>query len=152
MTINRRKFLKLLLVIGTVGTGMWKTVSAAVGWSASDFAPMNVYAATKQLLKGKTATETDKIELTIPEIAENGAVVPVTVSSSLEGIKSVALIAELNPVPLAIQMLVTPDIEPTLSTRLKLAETSFVYAFAETENGWFSTRKKVKVTIGGCGG
>lgn len=106
----------------------------------------------KQLLKGKPLTETDKIELTIPEIAENGALVPVTVTSSLAEIKSLALVAELNPVPLAIQLFVTQDIEPFLSARLKLASTSFVYALVETENGWFSAKKQVKVTIGGCGG
>ncbi len=152
MKINRRKFLKIALALSTAGISFLETALANIGWSAADFAPTTFEAAMKQLLKGKPLTETDKIELTIPEIAENGALVPVTVTSSLAYIKSLALVAELNPVPLAIQLFVTPDIEPFLSARLKLASTSFVYALAETEQGWFAAKKKVKVTIGGCGG
>jgi sulfur-oxidizing protein SoxY len=152
MKINRRKFLKITLASITAGLSILETALAHAGWSAADFAPTTFDAAMKQLLKGKKAVETDKIVLTIPEIAENGALVPVTVTSTLEGINSFALLAELNPVPLAIQLHLTPDIEPFLSARLKLAETSYVYALAETDKGWFSVRKKVKVTIGGCGG
>jgi sulfur-oxidizing protein SoxY len=152
MTTNRRKFLKIALAVSTAGVSALQSVLVHAGWVAADFAPTTFDAAMKQLLKGQTLVETDKIELTIPEIAENGALVPVSVASSLDGIKSFAVLAELNPVPLAIQLYVTPEIEPSLSARLKLAETSFVYALAETEKGWFSTRKKVKVTIGGCGG
>lgn len=153
MTTDRRTFLRSIIAISTVGLGWLKTALAeAVGWSQADFSPSKFDEALKQLLKGKPLVETEKIELTIPEIAENGALVPVTVTSSLANIKSLALLAELNPVPLAIQLFITPGLEPTFSARLKLAETSFVYALVETDEGWFSARKKVKVTIGGCGG
>jgi sulfur-oxidizing protein SoxY len=152
MMINRRKFLKIAFAISTAGLSILQSILVHAGWFAADFAPTTFDAAMKQLLKDKKVVETDKIVLTIPEIAENGALVPVTVTSTLEEINSFALLAELNPVPLAIQVQLTPDIEPFLSARLKLAETSYVYALAETEKGWFSARKKVKVTIGGCGG
>lgn len=152
MNTSRRDFLKKSLAISLSGFSLLKTAWAAVAWSQTDFAPTKFDESLKQFLKGKTATESSQIILTIPEIAENGAVVPVSVSSTLPGINSIALFAELNPVPLTIQLFVTPDIAPELSTRLKLAETSYVHALVETDKGWFSVKKLVKVTIGGCGG
>jgi sulfur-oxidizing protein SoxY len=106
----------------------------------------------KQLLNGKPIVETDKIDLNIPEIAENGALVPVTVTSSLKDIQSISIIVEQNPVPLAIQATLMPELESLLSARLKIASSSFVFAIAEGEKVCYSVKKKVKVTIGGCGG
>lgn len=152
MKNTRRDFLKKTFAMSLVGLSLLKTAWAAVAWSQADFAATKFDAALKQFLKGKPFAESNQIVLTIPEIAENGAVVPVSVSSTLPGINSIALFAELNPVPLTIQMFVTEEVEPELSTRLKLAETSFVHALVETDQGWFSAKKLVKVTIGGCGG
>lgn len=152
MKINRRQFLKTSVVASTAGIALLQTAPTNAEWPAIDFAPENFDAAMKQLLKGKPIVETDKIELTIPEIAENGALVPVTVSSKLTEIKTISLVAEQNPVPLAIQMQVSPEIEPFLSARLKLASSSFVFAIAEADKVCYSVKKKVKVTIGGCGG
>ncbi len=152
MKVNRRKFLKTSVALSAAGIYFLKSQPVLAEWSAADFAPTNLDAAMKQILKGKPIVETDKIELTIPEIAENGAVVPVTVTSSLKDIKTISLVAEQNPVPLTVQMEITPDIEPFLSARLKLASSSFVYAIAEGEKVCYSVKKKVKVTIGGCGG
>ncbi|ESS66947.1 transmembrane proetin, twin-arginine translocation pathway signal [Methyloglobulus morosus KoM1] len=152
MKANRRKFLKTSLVLGTAGIGLLETGVANAEWNAADFAPNPFDAAMKQLLKGKTIIETDKIDLNIPEIAENGALVPVTVTSRIEGIQSIAIVVEQNPVPLAIQAELMPELDPFISARLKLASTSFVYAIAETEKVCYSVKKKVKVTIGGCGG
>jgi sulfur-oxidizing protein SoxY len=106
----------------------------------------------KQLLNGKPIVETDKIDLNIPEIAENGAVVPVTVTSSLKDIKNISIVVEQNPVPLAIQAELMPELQPFISARLKIARSSFVFAIAEGEKVCHSVKKKVKVTIGGCGG
>ncbi len=152
MKANRRKFLKTSLVLGTAGIGLLETGFANAEWNAADFAPNPFDAAMKQLLKGKLIVETDKIDLNIPEIAENGALVPVTVTSSLKDIQSIAIVVEQNPVPLAIQAELMPELDPFISARLKLASTSFVYAIAETEKVCYSVKKKVKVTIGGCGG
>lgn len=152
MKINRRKFLKTSLVIGTAGIALFKNAVASVQWPAANFAPGTFDATMKQLLKGKPIVETDKIDLNIPEIAENGALVPVTVTSSIKGIQNIAVVVEQNPVPLTIQAMLMPELEPFLSARLKIANTSFVFALAETEKVFYSVKKKVKVTIGGCGG
>ncbi len=152
MKSQRRTFLKNCLTwVATVPC--WLAAQPIfAAWPAADFAETQFDAALKQLTKGKPIAETDKLELTIPEIAENGAVVPVTVSSKLEGILNLAIIAEQNPVPLVIEAQLSPALEPMLSARLKLASTSFVYAIAETDKVCYSVKKKVKVTIGGCGG
>jgi sulfur-oxidizing protein SoxY len=152
MKVNRRKFLKTSLVCGAAGLALLDSSLAKAESLAADFAPSSFDATMKQLLKGKPIVETDKIDLNIPEIAENGALVPVTVTSSLKDIKNLVLVVEQNPVPLAIEAMLMPELEPFLSARLKLASTSFVFAIAETDKVCYSVKKKVKVTIGGCGG
>lgn len=152
MKIDRRKFLKTSFAIGAVGMGLIESSIANAEWLAADFAPGSFDTAMKQLLKGKPIVETDKIDLNIPEIAENGALVPVTVTSSLKDIQSIAIVVEQNPVPLAIQAVLMPELGPSLSARLKIASTSFVFAIVEGEKVCYSIKKKVKVTIGGCGG
>jgi sulfur-oxidizing protein SoxY len=152
MKANRRKFLKTSLVFGAAGISLLEPSLVNAEWNAADFAPGPFDTTMKQLLNGKPIAETDKIDLNIPEIAENGALVPVTVTSSIEDIQSIALVVEQNPVPLAIQAQLMPELEPFLSARLKIANTSFVFAVVETEKVYYSAKKKVKVTIGGCGG
>jgi len=150
--MNRRKFLQQSLIISTAGIAALQAPSAEAEWLAANFAPGPIDATLKQLLKGKPVQETNKLELTIPEIAENGALVPVTVSATFDNVLSLALVVEKNPVPLAIHAEFTPELMPFLSARLKMASTCFVSALAETDSHWFSAKKLVKVTIGGCGG
>lgn len=152
MPMNRRRFLKQGLMLSTSGIASLQAPVAGSEWLAADFAPGSVDMAFKQLLKGKPVLETDKLEITIPEIAENGALVPITVSTGLENVQSLALVVEKNPVPLALHAEFSPELLPFLSARLKMASTCYVYALAETEKQWLSAKKLVKVTIGGCGG
>ncbi len=83
MKIKRRNFLKFSLVFSTTGLALLETKLSKADWHVADFAPGSFDAAMKQLLKGKPIVNTDKIDLNIPEIAENGALVPVTVTSQL---------------------------------------------------------------------
>jgi sulfur-oxidizing protein SoxY len=152
MKINRRKFLKTTVAFSAAGIALLESSVVQAEWPAADFAPGSFDATMKQLLKGKPIVESDKVELNIPEIAENGALVPVTVTSSLKEIKNIAIVVEQNPVPLAIQAILLPEFEPFMSARLKIASSSFVFAIAEGEKVCYSVKKKVKVTIGGCGG
>ena len=152
MKVNRRKFLKTTIAFSAAGIALLESTLAKAEWLAADFTPGPFDATMKQLLKGKPIVETDKIDLNIPEIAENGALVPVTVTSSIKDIQSIAIVVEQNPVPLVIQAQLMPELEPFMSARLKIANTSFVFALVETEKVCYSVKKKVKVTIGGCGG
>lgn len=101
---KRRLFLKGSLAAGTVGVavgaGLLAPQTVLGAWSEAAFTAKEVPAALNALLGSDTTEHSDGIEIKAPDIAENGAVVPVTVSTSMEGVESIALIADKNPVPL----------------------------------------------------
>ncbi len=97
-------------------------------------------------------TPSGAITLGVPVIAEDGAVVPVSVKTSLPGVESISVVVEKNPRPLVISFEFPPETLPDVACRIKMAQTSKVMAVVKTNGGIFSTAKKVKVTIGGCGG
>jgi sulfur-oxidizing protein SoxY len=100
-----------------------------------------------------TPTESKDVMLTAPDIAENGAVVPVGVSTSLPNAKQLMLLVEKNPNALAASFAVTPAIEANVQTRVKMGQSSNVYAVVITDDGkTLFAQKEVKVTLGGCGG
>lgn len=101
---------------------------------------------------GGPATESDQVTLKIPDIAENGAVVPVTVSTDLADVESIAVVVEKNPTPLAALFELTPQSVPEVSVRIKMGESSPVRAVVKAGGKIYSASKEVKVTIGGCGG
>lgn len=95
-------------------------------------------------------TPSDKIILNLPEIAENGAVVPVRISTTLENVESISIIVEKNPRPLAVSFELMSRASPEIRSRIKMAETSPVMAVVKTDTGLYSTSRSVKVTLGGC--
>ena len=101
---------------------------------------------------GKTVEVSDKVSLDAPEIAENGAVVPISLSASLPDVTSMALIVAENPFSLAAVFKIPEGTMPSVSCRLKMAKTSKVTALVEAGGKLYSTSKEVKVTLGGCGG
>ena len=93
------------------------------------------------------------VTLIAPDVAENGAVVPVATSTTLTGVGRMLLLVEKNPSLLTAMFEVSDAVEPNISTRLKMAESSRVYAVAMMADGrTLYAAKEVKVTIGGCGG
>lgn len=156
MTGNRREFLKKNLAFGAYtaisALGWLVSPTALADWKAENFTPGKLDDSLKRLFQDRKITETRQIEIKIPKIAENGAVVPITVSSSLADVRAVSILVAKNPVPLAARFELSPDLDPFVSARLKMAETSDVIVIAETGAGLFSARELVKVTIGGCGG
>jgi len=97
-------------------------------------------------------TESDQVTLKVPDIAENGAVVPVTVSSTLADVESISVIVENNPTPLVALFELSPQSVPDVSIRMKMGESSVVRAVVKAGGKLYSASKEVKVTIGGCGG
>lgn len=124
----------------------------AAAWPDKAFAATEAEAAMSTLFGSSQATPSDRIELGVPEIAENGAVVPVTVTTSLENVASISIVVPNNPRPLAASFEISPDALPEVSSRIKMGETSDVIAVVKTDSGLFRASKEVKVTIGGCGG
>jgi sulfur-oxidizing protein SoxY len=103
-------------------------------------------------LYGKTADPSDKVKLDAPEIAENGAVVPISVSSTLADVTSISILVAENPNALAASYKIPAGTIPNVANRLKMARTSNVIAVVEAGGKLYSATKEVKVTVGGCGG
>ena len=97
------------------------------------------------------AAESKDIVITAPDIAENGAVVPVAVTSKLPNTQQISIVAEKNPFPLAATFDVSGGGEGYVSTRIKMGQTSDVWAIVKADGKVFSARKEVKITVGGCG-
>ena len=102
---------------------------------------------------GGAPAESKDVTLTAPDIAENGAVVPMAVASTLPNLKHLLVLVEKNPNALVAMFNVSEAVEPSFATRAKMGQTSDVYAVAITNDGKaLYAKKEVKVTLGGCGG
>ena len=125
--------------------------AAAPNWPEQAFQQKSEADAVKQLY-GKPMQASDKVTLEAPEIAENGAVVPVSVSSMLPNVTSISIIVPDNPSVLVASYQIAEGTMPSIGCRLKMAKTSQVIAIVESDGKLYSTSKEVKVTLGGCGG
>lgn len=96
--------------------------------------------------------EPTDIQITAPDIAENGAVVPVGVVSALAGVEAIAILIEKNPNPLAASFMLPAGTEASVQTRVKMGQTSDVLAVVKVGGKFIMTKKEIKVTLGGCGG
>lgn len=105
-----------------------------------------------QALGAGTPAGSDAILIKAPEIAENGAVVPVAIESKLPGTQAIALLIEKNPQPLAASFNIPGGTEANVSTRVKMGETSDVYALVKADGKFYLAKKEIKITLGGCGG
>ncbi len=151
----RRNVLKGAAGAGTVAiavaAGLLKPTQAMAAWNKSAFEAKNVGDAMKGL---GVAGPADSKEITIkaPDIAENGAVVPVEVTSSIAGTTSIAILAEKNATPLVGTYNMAGGTQGYISTRIKMGQTSLVRAVVNAGGKSYTAAKEVKVTIGGCGG
>ena len=150
MQIARRLVLKAGVALAAIAA-LPRTLLAAE-WPVSAFSAETAAGALNGLLGTDQAVPSDQIDLDLPVIAENGAVVPITISTSLENVESISIVVEKNPRPLAATFEIMPGTQPEISSRIKMAETSDVMAVIKTDSAIYSTSKQVKVTIGGCGG
>jgi len=106
-----------------------------------------------KILGAGTPTESKDVSITGPEIAENGAVVPIGASTSLPGANRILILVEKNPSVLSAMFEITDAIEANFTTRVKMGQSSDVYAVAVTaDNKVLFAKKEIKVTLGGCGG
>ncbi|MET0094148.1 MAG: thiosulfate oxidation carrier protein SoxY, partial [Sedimenticola sp.] len=108
--------------------------------------------ALNALLGSSDMADSGDIKIKAPDIAENGAVVPITVSTGMAGVESISIIAANNPVPLVASFNMGEGAQGFVSTRIKMGKTGDVVAVVKAGGKLLSNRKEVKVTIGGCGG
>lgn len=141
-----------LLAAGGLLPTLAHAQAPAAAAARPQFDAKNIDELTKALGIGKPVESKD-VTLTAPDIAENGAVVPLTAASTVPGVKRLLLLVEKNPAVLAASFDVTEFVEPNMATRVKMGQTSNVYAVAITnDNKVLFAQKEVKVTLGGCGG
>ncbi len=162
MTITVNRFSRRVILQGAgavalVGLGNMPFGLAPAFAAANDKYPEEAFkqkneAEAIKLLYGKTAEASDKIKLDAPEIAENGAVVPVSVSTTLPDVTSISFLVSENPNVLIASYKIPAGTVPAVANRIKMAKTSNVLVLVEAGGKLFSTAKEVKVTVGGCGG
>jgi len=150
MQTGRRALLKAGLALAALAA-LPRTLLAAT-WPEAAFKSTAAADALRELFGTDQTTPSDAITLGVPTIAENGRVVPVEVSTSLENVQSISIVVAKNPRPLAVHFEVTPEVVPELESRIKMGQSSDVMVVVKTDSGLYSTSKEVKVTIGGCGG
>jgi sulfur-oxidizing protein SoxY len=155
MNSARRTFLKLTGGAGALAAAFAAGLVAsgqawAATWNKAGFESKALADAMKSL--GATgATESKDIIITAPDIAENGAVVPVAVTSKLPNTQQISIVAEKNPFPLAATFDISGGSEGYVSARIKMGQTSDVWAVVKADGKYYTARKEVKVTVGGCG-
>ena len=156
MNPNRRRLLQragttgALAVLAAAGALRPRELLAA-GWNKDAFAARSAIDALKRIGAATTADTAD-IVIEAPQIAENGLVVPIEVTSNLPGTKSIAVLIEKNPFPLAGKFDFMEGALPYVKVNVKMGESSNVRVVAEAGGKHYTAVKEIKVTIGGCGG
>ncbi|MBK7674769.1 MAG: thiosulfate oxidation carrier protein SoxY [Candidatus Accumulibacter sp.] len=145
-TCSGAALMSLLAAAGIIAPGM-----ALAEWNKAAFDAKSMADTLKALGAGTPADSKD-VQVTGPDIAENGAVVPVGVSSTLPNVTMVAILIEKNPNALAASFTLPEGTEANVQTRVKMGQTSNVYALVKSDGKFFMATKEIKVTLGGCGG
>ncbi|QWF69904.1 thiosulfate oxidation carrier protein SoxY [Methylomonas paludis] len=148
MLINRRFFLKFSFYTGLAGALFrpWQIARSAGAFSTGS------YQATLYSLFGEqTVAVSDLVKLQLPAIAEDGAVVPITISSDLDNIEHIWILVEKNPTPLAAELVLTSPALAFMTTRIKMAESCAVVVVVKTPALLLMNQQWVKVMQGGCG-
>lgn len=127
------------------------TAAFAADWNKAAFEAKDTATALKGLGANAPGDSKDLV-LKVPDIAENGAVVPVDVTSNIPNTSSIAILVDKNPTALSAQFSFANGALPEVSARIKMGQTSLVKAVAKAGDKFYVAQKEVKVTVGGCGG
>ena len=158
MYMKRREVLKtggsitLLALITAAGWAPPREALAADSWNKAAFDTKSMDETTKALGGTTPAPSKDITFFQTPDIAENGAVVPIGVTSTIPKTESIAILVEKNPNMVAAMFDIPAGTEPSISTRVKMGQSSNIYALVKADGKYYVASKEVKVTLGGCGG
>lgn len=156
MNKTRRTFLQAGMTACTVaiaaGAGLLTPRAVLAAWPKNAFEAKSVSDAIKALSGSSNAANSSDIAIEAPDIAENGAVVSVTVKSKLPKTEQISVLVPANSTPLCASYLMTEDTEAFITGRIKMRKTSDVVAMVKADGKLLTTKKPVKVTLGGCGG
>jgi len=153
--MKRRTFLKGTLASGMLGVaasaGLLAPRAVLAAWPKAAFEAKEIDGTLNALFKDAKVSESGDIKIKAPDIAENGAVVPITVSTSMKS-DAIAVLVKENPVPLTCSYELGGSTEGFVSCRVKMGKTSDLIAVVKSGGKLYSAKKTIKVTIGGCGG
>lgn len=141
----------LLQAAGVLVVGLAKPLAALAAWNKEAFGAKSAADALKGIGFSDAAPSADVV-MEAPEIAENGAVVPIEITSNVPGTRSIAVVIDKNPFPLVAKFDFMEGALPFVKVNVKMGETSDVRAIAEANGRHYQASKNIKVTIGGCGG
>ena len=127
-------------------------LAQGAAWNKAAFETHSLDETMKAFGGSAPAQSKDIAFVSTPDIAENGAVVPVGVSSSIPKTESIAILVEKNPNMLAAVFDIPAGTDPAVSTRIKMGQSSNVYALVKADGKYYVASKEIKVTLGGCGG
>lgn len=150
--MHRRSFMNKLVSFAVASVAVflnWKPASAA--WLASHFGKGEFDLRFRDVFADRTIIDSDAITIDVPAIAENGAVVPITISSTLKQIGRIYIWVEKNPTPLAAEFVLDESMAVYLTARIKMAESCNVVVVAEQGQQLLRKQQWVKVMQGGCG-
>ena len=151
--MNRRNFLRDVIAFAVAGSGIFHSVLArAASRPDAAFLAKDVDTALMETLGTKDAAASDQIMLDAPLQAENGAVVPIEVSTTLPSPESIVVVVPKNPTPLLSVLETTPRTGSYFRMRIKMAGTDKVMVYVKSGGQWYVTSQEVRVAIGGCGG
>ena len=150
---QRRLVFKGLLSCSLLAvTSLIPTLSLAA-WPKKAFKATTLNSAIEQLENGIEPEKSSKIKIKAPKLAENGSIVWIEVTTTLEDVESISILVEKNPSPLAAKFLISSGTEAYIYTRIKMRESSPVIALVKTGDGkLYTAQRDIKVTLGGCGG
>lgn len=155
MSMNRREVLKVgggaAIYSALASMGFFAANPAMAAWNKAAFETKSIADTLKVLGVSGTANSADVV-ITSPDIAENGAVVPVGVASKIGKTEMIAVMVEKNPSMMAGMYQFGPNAEADISMRVKMGQSSDVYALVKADGKFYMTKKEIKVTLGGCGG
>jgi sulfur-oxidizing protein SoxY len=158
MDTRRRHALKggggvtLLALLAAAGWLRSEDAAAAENWNKNAFETKSMDETLKALGGSAPAQSKEITFFSTPDIAENGAVVPIGITSNVPKTESIAILVEKNPNMLAAVFDIPAGTEPSLSTRIKMGQTSNVFALVKADGKYYVASKEIKVTLGGCGG
>ena len=156
MNTGRRDVLKtgggLTLLTLVAAAGWLKPDSARADWNKAAFETKTLEDTVKAFGGAGSTPSKDIAFVSTPDIAENGAVVPVAVTSKIPNTQGIYVLVEKNPNTLAAGFTIPAGTEPTVATRIKMGQTSNVHAVVKADNKFYVATKEIKVTLGGCGG
>jgi len=150
--MKRRQILQgALAIAGSVGL-LRSVVALALEWPKTAFEAESEADALSAVFGDAEILESTEVKIIAPLQAENGAVVPIKVATTLPEPRSIAIMVEKNPVPLISKINLGPGAKGFYSARIKMGETSNVTAYVESGGKIHSASQEIKVTVGGCGG